>query len=79
MLYKVTNCAGHVLANTRPHQLHWGDWEMGTVISCIECSQVRWLALFKVGRDSSKPPSFHATVFHAAVFHLKILRSNHNH
>ena len=40
MLYKVTHCAGHVLANTRPHQLRWGDREMGTAISCTECSQV---------------------------------------
>ena len=29
--YKVSHCAGHILA-TRPHQLHWGDWEMGTAI-----------------------------------------------
>ena len=29
MLCKVTHCAGCVLANTRPHQLHLGDWEMG--------------------------------------------------
>ena len=26
--------AGHVSANIRPHQLRWGDWEMGTTISC---------------------------------------------
>ena len=25
MLRKVTHCAGHVSANTRPHQLRWGD------------------------------------------------------
>ena len=25
MLCKVTHCAGHVSANTRPHQLYWGD------------------------------------------------------
>ena len=31
------------LANTRPHQLCWGDWEMGTAISCIEYSQVAGL------------------------------------
>ena len=30
MLYKVTHCAVYISANTRPHQLHWGDWEMGT-------------------------------------------------
>ena len=29
MLCKVTHCAGCVSANTRPHQLRWGDWEMG--------------------------------------------------
>ena len=40
MLCKVTHCAGHISANTRPHQLRWGDREMGTTISCTECSQV---------------------------------------
>ena len=30
MLCKVTHCAGRVSANTRPHQLCWGDREMGT-------------------------------------------------
>ena len=40
MLCKVTRCAGRVSANTRPHQLRWGDREMGTAISCTECSQV---------------------------------------
>ena len=29
MLGKVTQCPGHVSANTRPHQLRWGDQEMG--------------------------------------------------
>ena len=43
MLCKVTHCAGRVSANTRPHQLHWGDREMGTAISCTECSQVAGL------------------------------------
>ena len=45
MLCKVTHCAGCILANTRPHQLHWGDWEVGgtATISCIECSQVAGL------------------------------------
>ena len=28
------------LANTSPHQLCWGDWEMGTAISCTKSSQV---------------------------------------
>ena len=36
MLCKVTHCAGCVSANTRPHQLRWGDREMGTaIISCV--------------------------------------------
>ena len=43
MLCKVTYCAGRVSANTRPHQLRWGDREMGTAISCTECSQVAGL------------------------------------
>ena len=43
MLCKVTHCAGRVSANTRPHQLRWGDREMGTAISCTECSQVAGL------------------------------------
>ena len=29
------------MANTRPHQLLWGDQEMGTAISCTKCS---WMA-----------------------------------
>ena len=40
MVYKVTHCTGHVFANTRPHQLCWGDQEMGTAISCTKYSQV---------------------------------------
>ena len=43
MLRKVTHCAGRISANTRPHQLCWGDREMGTAISCTECSQVAGL------------------------------------
>ena len=43
MLCKVTHCAGHVSANTRPHQLCWGDWEMGTSVSCTEWSQMAGL------------------------------------
>ena len=33
MLCKITHCARHILANTRPHQLSWDDWEMGTALS----------------------------------------------
>ena len=40
MLCKVTHCAGCVLANTRPHQLRCGNWEMRTAISSTECSLV---------------------------------------
>ena len=36
----VTCCAEHDSANTRPHQLCWGDHEMVTAISCTKCSQV---------------------------------------
>ena len=39
-LDKVTHCAGRILADTRPHHLHWGEQEMGTVISCTECSLI---------------------------------------
>ena len=41
----VTHCPGHIsAANTNPHQLHWTDQEeMGTAISCTECSQVAGL------------------------------------
>ena len=53
---------GRVSANTMPHQLHWGDWEMGTAISCTECSQVAGL-IRKVGRCSSNAPSLPFTVF----------------
>ena len=60
------HCAGRVSANTRPHQLRWGDREMGTAISCTECSQVAGL-IHKIGRDSSKAPSLRAAVLHAAV------------
>ena len=51
MWCKVTHCAGRVLANTRPHQLCWGDWDMGTAISCTKCSQMAGL-IQKVGRSS---------------------------
>ena len=40
MLYKFTHCVRHILANTKPDQLRWGDREMGTAISCIESSQM---------------------------------------
>ena len=52
MLCKVTHCAGRISANIRPHQLRWGDWEMGTAISCIECNQMASL----VGKELLKTP-----------------------
>ena len=32
----ITNCTGHILANTRPRQLHLDDWEMG-IAMCLLC------------------------------------------
>ena len=39
--HKVSHCAGCILANTRPHQLYWGDQEMGTAISCTACVPIQ--------------------------------------
>ena len=36
---KLPTAQAYILANTRPHQLGWGDWEMGTAISCTKCIQ----------------------------------------
>ena len=41
-----------VSANTRSHQLLWGHREMGTAISCIECSQVA--CLIQKSADTSR-------------------------
>ena len=51
-----------------PHQLCWGDGEMGTATSFIKCSQ---MADFNqmLCRTSSKLSSLHAAVFHAIVLH----------
>ena len=38
MLCKVSHCAGRVLANTRPHQLCWGDQMDMVVVVCISQS-----------------------------------------
>ena len=46
--------------------------EMGTAISCAECSHMAGF-IQKFGRDTLKAPCFCATVLHAAVFHLKIV------
>ena len=79
MLRKVTHCAGRVSANARPHQLRWGDREVGTAISCTKCSQVAGLIQKLVEPPrSSKAPSLCAAVLRAAVFRSKILRSDHS-
>ena len=80
MFRKVTHCAGRGSANTRPHQLRWGDQEMGTAISCTKCSQVAGLIqkLVETPRNS-KAPSLCPAVLRVAVFHLKILCSDRNH
>ena len=72
MSCKVTHCTRHVSANTRPHQLHWGDQEMGTAVLCMKCSQVAGL-IQKVSRCFSKAPSICA-----AVLQLKVDRNDHN-
>ena len=76
MLRKVTHCAGRVSANTRPHQLCWGDREMGTAISCTKCSQVAGLIqkLVETPR-SSKAPSLLAAVLRAAVLCAAVFES----
>ena len=47
--------------STRPHQLHWGDWEIGTATSCIEYNQVAGLVHTR-DRNSSNVLSFCAAV-----------------
>ena len=54
------------------HPLHWGDWEMGTAISCTECSHMA--GLIQKARDSSKAPSHHAAVLRAAVYERNICK-----
>ena len=44
MLYKVTHWTGHVLANTRPHQLCSGVTGRWGLLSHVQ-NAVRWLAL----------------------------------
>ena len=60
MLCKVTYCAGCVSANTKPHQLCWGDQEMGTATSCAEYSQATGL-IQKIGRRHE-----YVTLLHSA-------------
>ena len=54
------------------HPLHWGDREMGTAISCTECSHMTGLIQKVVARDSLKAPSLHAVVLRTAVYERKI-------
>ena len=39
VLYKVSHCTGHVSDNTKPHQLCWGDEEVGSAILYKESMQ----------------------------------------
>ena len=75
MLCKVTQCAGRVSANTRPHQLRWGDREMETAYIMHRMQSGGW-PYSEVGRDSSKAPSLRVAVLRTAVF--RSLRSNRN-
>ena len=84
MFCKVIHRTGRVSANTRPHQLHWGNQEMGTAISCIECSQMAGIVQKSVETRESTVSScsclfmqlsLRATVLRAAVFHLKIVQA----
>ena len=59
-------------------QLRWGHQEMGTAISCTECSQMAGL-IQKVVETPRKHLSLHVAVLCAAVFHSKIIHSNRNH
>ena len=45
IVYKIALYARHVLGNTRPHQLWWGEWEMGIAISFTKGSQAAGLIL----------------------------------
>ena len=72
MLCKVTHCEGRISANTRPHQLCWGDREMETATSCTKCSQVAGL-IKKVGRISSEVSSLRAAVFCSKIVAIVIV------
>ena len=78
MSFKVTHCARHVSANTRPHQPCWGDWEMGTAISCIEYSLVAGFIQKLVERDSLKAPSLHTAVLYNSAFVRPIVSVYYN-
>ena len=47
--------------NTRPHQLHWGDREIGITIAFTEYSLVAGLPQ-KVSRSPKKTPSLHVII-----------------
>ena len=54
MLCKAAHCTERVLANTRPHQLLWSDWEMETVI-------VQLLRSYKAIAEALNKNKFSAT------------------
>ena len=60
MLYKVTHCAGRILANTRPHQLRWGDQEMRTA---MDKHTMNYISLEKKGLDVMQSHPLHRTHF----------------
>ena len=65
---KVTQYAGRVSANTRLRQLCWGEWEVGTAISCTERSQLAGLMYYpKGGISTSNSPSLQEAVLQEAV------------
>ena len=37
------HCARRISSNTRPHQLHWGDWEIGTAIMHINIGSFNYI------------------------------------
>ena len=73
MLCKVTHCTGHISANARPHQLHWGDQDMGTAISCTKCGQAADLIQKVCTVSFLKASSLYAAVLCAAVLCAAVL------
>ena len=62
MLCKDTHCTEWIVDNTRPHQLHWDDWEMGLLPHAQNA--VRWLAL------CIWPAHLCKQWFHKHLFHI---------
>ena len=55
--------------------MFWGDKEVGTAISCTECSLAAGF-IQKFGRSSSKAPCLHAAVLHLKIAVIIIIRSH---